>query len=256
MLHREKLVVGNWKMNGNRAENAALVRDLLSGLGGLERIRAGSVGVCVPYPYLAQISELLKGSPLFWGAQDVSDAQSGAYTGQVSASMLNDFECAMTLVGHSERRGLNHESNDLVALKARRAVAAGLRVLVCVGETAAERAAGHTETVVLGQLGAVLDELDLAALERMVLAYEPVWAIGTGQTATPAQAEEVHALLRGRVGQRSESVAARLPILYGGSVKPGNARELFGMPDIDGGLIGGASLVAKDFLAIVAEIAC
>jgi triosephosphate isomerase len=252
MLHREKLVVGNWKMNGNRAGNATLIGALLAVLG---EVRPGSVGVCVPFPYLDQARQLLAGSPVFWAGQDVSDQDHGAFTGQVSASMLAEFECAMTLVGHSERRTLNAESNELVAAKAVRALAAGLRPLVCVGETLAEREAGQTQAVVSRQLGAVLERLDASALERLVLAYEPVWAIGTGKTATSAEAQEVHAELRKRVAAVSQSAAASLPILYGGSVKPGNARELFEMPDIDGGLIGGASLLSQDFLAIVAAIA-
>ena len=253
MPRREKWVVGNWKMNGNRADNAALLQGLLDGL--RTQHPAGSVGVCVPHPYLQEAAQILQGSPLVLGAQDVSAEQDGAFTGQVSVSMLQDVGCSMTLVGHSERRSLNGESDELVARKALRAAQAGLKVIVCVGETGAERKAGRTADVVTAQLDAVIERLGEAGRAAMLLAYEPVWAIGTGVTATPAQAEEVHVLLRARLARVSAPWAAQVPILYGGSVKPGNARELFEMPDIDGGLVGGASLVARDFLAIVAAMA-
>jgi triosephosphate isomerase len=235
-------------MNGNHAQNALLLGALRAGL---RTASKALVGVCVPYPYLGQARDGLSDSAIFWAAQDVSDEESGAYTGQVSASMLSDFGCAMTLVGHSERRGFNGESNQLVARKAKRALSTRIRPIVCVGETLEEREAGHTEEVVLAQLQAVLEELAAAELDQLVRAYEPVWAIGTGRTATPGQAQEVHAMLRRQVAQKSLPAAEALTILYGGSVKPANAAELFRMTDIDGALVGGASLNADDFLAIV-----
>jgi len=248
MLHRDKLVVGNWKMHGSLAENTELVRSLLVALDGSVACR---VAVCVPFPYLAQIRSLLDGSSVAWGAQDVSAESRGAFTGQVAVSMLGDFNCRYAIVGHSERRALNGESSELVARKAARALEGGLVPIVCVGETLDERESGRTGAVVGVQLGALLDSLEPEALTRVVLAYEPVWAIGTGRTASPEQAQEVHAMLRAQVAGVNGSAAAHMPILYGGSVKGGNAAELFAMPDIDGGLIGGASLVANEFVAIV-----
>ncbi|AVA33103.1 triosephosphate isomerase (TIM) [Cupriavidus metallidurans] len=241
---RQKLVIGNWKMHGSLAANAAL----------LEGIKAAparaKLAVCAPFPYLAQCQTLLSGSQVAWGAQDVSSEARGAFTGEVAASMLGEFGCGYALVGHSERRTYHGETDAVVAAKALRALEFDIVPVVCVGETLAEREAGQTEAVVGRQLQAVLDALSIEQLGRIVLAYEPVWAIGTGKTATSAQAQEVHAALRARVAAKDAGVAARMAILYGGSVKPDNAAELFSMSDIDGGLIGGASLKADDFLAI------
>ncbi len=241
---RQKLVIGNWKMHGSLAANAAL----------LEGIKAAparaKLAVCAPFPYLAQCQTLLSGSQVAWGAQDVSSEARGAFTGEVAASMLGEFGCGYALVGHSERRTYHGETDAVVAAKALRALEFDIVPVVCVGETLAEREAGQTEAVVGRQLQAVLDALSIEQLGRIVLAYEPVWAIGTGKTATSAQAQEVHAALRARVAAKDTGVAARMAILYGGSVKPDNAAELFSMSDIDGGLIGGASLKADDFLAI------
>jgi triosephosphate isomerase (TIM) len=241
---RQKLVIGNWKMHGSLAANAAL----------LEGIKAAparaKLAVCAPFPYLAQCQTLLSGSQVAWGAQDVSSEARGAFTGEVAASMLGEFGCGYALVGHSERRTYHGETDAVVAAKALRALEFDIVPVVCVGETLAEREAGQTDAVVGRQLQAVLDALSIEQLGRIVLAYEPVWAIGTGKTATSAQAQEVHAALRARVAAKDAGVAARMAILYGGSVKPDNAAELFSMSDIDGGLIGGASLKADDFLAI------
>ena len=248
MAQRTKLVAGNWKMHGSLASNLSL----------LDAVKAGAAGmtceaaVCVPYPYLAQARSVLAGGNVGWGAQDVSAHSQGAYTGEVSAAMLADFGCRYAIVGHSERRTLHGESDQLVAEKFAAALGSRLTPILCVGETLAEREAGITDSVVTRQLEAVLANSGVAALARAVVAYEPVWAIGTGRTATPQQAQDVHAAIRARVAKDDATVAAGLQILYGGSVKAGNAKELFGMPDIDGGLIGGASLVAADFLAICA----
>ena len=231
---RARLVAGNWKMHGSRAANAALLDALLAGLPQVECV------VCVPYPYLAQAAERLKGTPLAWGAQNLSEHAAGAHTGEVSAAMLAEFGCRYVLVGHSERRQLYGETDAQAAAKFAAAKAAGLRPIFCVGETLAERDAGRTEDVVARQVDVALAK---GAFGDAVLAYEPVWAIGTGRTATPEQAQAVHAFLRKRVG-------AATRILYGGSVKAANASAIFGMPDVDGGLIGGAALVAAEFMAI------
>jgi triosephosphate isomerase len=246
MTTREKgrlLVVGNWKMHGHHASNEAL----------LEALRTAGplpcdVAVCPPLPYLAQAAERLARSAISWGAQDCSAHEQGAYTGEVSAAMLADFDCRYAIVGHSERRGLHHESDQLVADKAQAALAKGITPIVCVGETLAQREAGETEAVVKRQLSAVIHALGHCVGE-MVVAYEPVWAIGTGRTATPEQAQAVHALLRAQLHAATPR-ADQMRLLYGGSVKPDNAASLFAQPDIDGGLIGGASLKAADFLAI------
>lgn len=244
---RQKFVAGNWKMNGGLATNQQLLQEVVSGVGAM---RGVAVAVCVPFPYLAQAQAALTGGPLAWGAQNLSEKASGAFTGEVSAAMLKDFGCQYVLVGHSERRALYGESDALVAEKFAAALAAGLRPVLCVGETLAERESGKTAEVVAKQMAAVLDRVGVAALANAVVAYEPVWAIGTGKTATSEQAQEVHAAIRAQVAALDTKVAEGVQILYGGSVKPSNAEELFGMPDIDGGLIGGASLVAADFLAI------
>ena len=243
---RKKLVAGNWKMHGSLQQNALLLERLKAGMPGVQC----DVAVCVPYPYLAQAQSLLADSPVLWGAQSVSEHASGAYTGEVSASMLRDFGCHHVLVGHSERRGLFGETDAVVAAKFVAAQKEGLVPVLCLGETLAEREAGHTMAVILRQLSAVIDHAGVVALASAVVAYEPVWAIGTGVTASPAQAQEVHAAIRVRLAELDSGLAGGLKILYGGSVKPQNAVELFAQADIDGGLIGGAALVADDFLAI------
>lgn len=247
-MPRTKFVAGNWKMHGSLAANLALLTAVRTGAAGLK----AQVAVCVPYPYLAQAQSVLAGSNVAWGAQDISEHAQGAYTGEVSGAMLNDFGCRYVIIGHSERRSYYGDTDAVVAAKLSAALKCGLTPILCVGETLAEREANVTSDVVTRQLDAVIATSGVAALAKAVVAYEPVWAIGTGRTATPAQAQEVHALIRARVAKEDSGVAAGLQILYGGSVKPGNARELFGQPDIDGGLIGGASLVADDFLGICA----
>ncbi|MFC3110387.1 triose-phosphate isomerase [Undibacterium arcticum] len=244
---RRKLIVGNWKMNGNRVANAALLAAIQSGLDQA----ACDVAVCVPAPYLAQCQAALADGPIAWGAQDLSAQESGAYTGEVAAAMLSDFACAFVIIGHSERRAYHAESDELVAQKTRRALSAGLTPIVCVGETLAERESGQTSAIVGRQVDAVLAAIDASDLDKLVIAYEPVWAIGTGKTATPQMAQDVHALVRARLAEKSVDAAAKVRILYGGSMKPDNARQLLAMPDIDGGLIGGAALKATDFLAII-----
>lgn len=241
---RRKLVAGNWKMHGSHKANA----DLLAGIA-QARPFGCDVAVCPPFPYLSEAAVALAGSDIRWGAQDCSVHEQGAYTGEVSVAMLAEFGCRYVIVGHSERRAYHGESDQLVADKAKAALARGVTPIVCVGETLAQRDAGETEAVVKRQLSAVIHTLAHCAGE-MVVAYEPVWAIGTGRTATPEQAQQVHAFIRGRVAALDASIAARLRVLYGGSCKAGNAAELFSMPDVDGGLIGGASLKAEEFLAI------
>ena len=246
---RGKLVVGNWKMNGSLASNEAL----LGAIVGRDDDSGGpcEVAVCVPAPYLAQVAQRLAGSRLAWGAQDVSEHESGAYTGETSATMLKDFDCRYAIVGHSERRTLFGDSDERVAAKAERAIGAGLVPIVCVGETLAERELGRAAPVVARQLDAVLERIGVAGLAKTVVAYEPVWAIGTGKTASPEEAQAMHAMIRAHVAELDGVVAEGLRVLYGGSVKASNAKTLFACEDIDGGLIGGASLIASDFLAIV-----
>ncbi len=234
-------------MYGNLARNKALLEGVLGGVGGL---RDADCGVCVPYPYLAQAQAALQGSCVAWGAQNLSQHEQGAYTGEVAPGMLSDFGCRYVIVGHSERRALFHDSDEIVAAKFDAALKVGLTPILCVGETLAEREAGVTEQVVARQLDAVLRQAGVQGVSKSVVAYEPVWAIGTGKTASPEQAQAVHAFIRQRVAQQDAAVAQGLRLLYGGSVKPGNAAELFAMPDIDGGLIGGASLVAEEFVTI------
>lgn len=240
---RKKLVVGNWKMHGNRAANAAL-------LGALKEAGpwTADVAVCVPFPYLTETALALTGQQVLLGAQDCSAHEQGAYTGEVSSAMLADLGCRYVIVGHSERRAYHHESDQLVADKAKAALAHGVTPIVCVGETLAEREAGQTEVVVKRQLAAVIHTLT-HCIGEIVLAYEPVWAIGTGLTASPEQAQAVHAVLRKQLQAASQKADA-MRILYGGSVKADNAVQLFAQPDIDGGLIGGAALKALDFAAI------
>ena len=242
---RTKLVAGNWKMHGSLAANLGLLHAVREGVRG-----TAEVAVCVPYPYLAQARSVLEGSAVAWGAQDVSEHAQGAWTGEVSAAMLADFGCRFAIVGHSERRSFYGDSDAVVAAKFVAAQKGGLVPILCVGETLDEWERNVTAEVVTRQVDAVLAAAGVGAFSRAVVAYEPVWAIGTGRTATPEQAQEVHALIRARFASENADVAAGLRILYGGSVKPGNATDLFGRPDIDGGLIGGASLVAADFLAI------
>ena len=240
---RRKLVAGNWKMNGSHSANA----ELLAGIAAA-RPFACDVAVCVPFPYLSETAVALTGTDLRWGAQDVSVHPQGAYTGEVSAAMLAEFGCRYAIVGHSERRQFHAETDQLVADKAKAALARGLTPIVCVGETLAQREAGETEAVVKRQLSAVIHTLGHCAAE-MVVAYEPVWAIGTGRVATPEQAQAVHALLRAQL-KAATPQADGMKILYGGSMKPDNAASLLAQADIDGGLIGGASLKAADFIAI------
>lgn len=249
---RQKLVAGNWKMNGGLQSNQKLLQDVVAGAAGLNGV---TVAVCVPFPYLAQAQSVLTGTSVVWGAQNLSEQAQGAFTGEVSASMLQDFACRYVLVGHSERRSIYGETDALVAEKFAVALAAGLRPVLCVGETLDQREAGQTVEVVSAQIDAVLKRVGVAAFANAVIAYEPVWAIGTGRTATSEQAQEVHAAIRAQIAQADAAVAGGLQILYGGSMKPSNAAELLGMPDIDGGLIGGASLVAADFLAICSAAA-
>ena len=234
-------------MVGGLAQNEALLNAVAAGMAKIPEV---DCAVCVPFPYLAQAQQLLRGTPVKWGAQDVHQLDKGAYTGEVAASMLCDFGCRYVIVGHSERRSLYGETSQLVAEKFAAAQKTGLLPILCVGETLAQRENGSTEAVVAEQLDAVIKLLGVQSLRNAVLAYEPVWAIGTGKTASPQQAQAVHAFIRQRVAALDGQVAQGLCILYGGSVKAANAVELFAMPDIDGGLIGGASLVAEEFLAI------
>lgn len=234
-------------MHGSLAANQGLLHAVRDGVRGV-----AEVALCVPYPYLAQARAALDGSGVAWGAQDVSEHAQGAWTGEVSGAMLADFGCRYVLVGHSERRSFFGDTDAVVAAKFAAAQKAGLTPVLCVGESLAEREAGITGEVVTRQIDAALAVAGIGAFAAAVLAYEPVWAIGTGRTASPAQAQEVHALIRTRFARDSADIAAGLRVLYGGSVKANNAAELFGQPDIDGGLIGGASLVAADFLAICA----
>ena len=241
MTTKMKLIAGNWKMNGSLAANDALVKALLQGVGA----PACEVAVCVPAPYLAQLQSLVAGSPIALGAQDLSAQPQGAFTGEQSAAMLKDFDVRYAIVGHSERRQYHGETDELVAAKTAAALANGITPIVCVGETLAEREAGHTEEVVKRQLAAVI-HVNGHCISEIVVAYEPVWAIGTGKTATPAQAQAVHAVLRAQLHHAASEHAAGIRILYGGSMNAANAAELLAQPDIDGGLIGGASLKAPD----------
>jgi triosephosphate isomerase len=244
---RQPLVAGNWKMNGTYQDNQALFRGLIDGMGS---VKAAKVAVCPPFVYLEQARSTLAGTPIAWGAQNVSHEAPGAFTGEIASSMLVDLGCTYVIVGHSERRHGMGEGDEFVAKKVGAALNAGLTPILCVGELLEERERGETETVVERQLGAVLDRVGIEAMTGVVIAYEPVWAIGTGKTATPDQAQEVHAFIRMQLAERDREVADNLLILYGGSVKASNAAALFAQVDIDGGLIGGASLNAEEFLAI------
>ena len=242
---KQKLIAGNWKMNGSLSANEALLRAVQAGAA-----TGCQVAMCVPSVYLSQVQSLVAGSGIWLGAQDVSAHEQGAYTGEVSAAMLRDIGVRCCIVGHSERRQHHSESDALVAMKAKQALAAGITPIVCLGETLAEREAGSTADVVRRQLAAVI-HLNGHCISEIVLAYEPVWAIGTGKTASPEQAQHVHALLRAQL--RVATVQAdRVSIVYGGSMNAANAASLLAQPDIDGGLVGGASLKAADFLSIVA----
>ena len=243
---KKKLIAGNWKMNGSLAGNEALVKALLAGL----PAQPCEVAVCAPALYLAQLQALVAGSPIELGAQDVSMHESGAYTGELSAAMLREFGARYAIVGHSERRQYHGETDQLVAAKAKTALASGVTPIVCVGETLAQREAGKTEEVVKRQLAAVI-HTNGHCISEIVVAYEPVWAIGTGKTASPEQAQQVHAVLRAQL-KAASAQAERIRILYGGSMNAANAAQLLSQPDIDGGLIGGASLKAQDFLSIIA----
>jgi len=247
---RRKLVIGNWKMHGNQAENEMLLSGVLAGAQGV----GVDIAVCVPFPYLQQVRERLSGSPLSFGAQNVSQYAKGAYTGEVSAGMLKDMACRYVIVGHSERRAIYGESDTVVAEKYAATQSAGLTPILCVGETLAERDAGVTEVVVARQLDAVIQKCGIASFANAVVAYEPVWAIGTGKTATPDQAQSVHAFIRAKLHNLDAALADGVIVLYGGSVKSANASELFSQQDIDGGLIGGASLDVAEFLSICRSV--
>jgi triosephosphate isomerase len=242
---KRKLIAGNWKMNGGLVQNQTLLQGILAGL----PANPCDVAVCVPAPYLTQVGQLVQGSAIELGAQDVSAHEQGAYTGEVSVSMLKEFGVRYAIVGHSERRQYHFEPDEAVALKAQRALAAGITPIVCVGETLAQREAGQTEEVVKRQLAAVI-HLNGHCISEIAVAYEPVWAIGTGKTATPEQAQEVHAVLRAQL-RAATPHPERVSILYGGSMNAANAASLLAMPDIDGGLIGGAALKSNDFLTII-----
>ncbi len=244
---RGYLVAGNWKMNGSNAANAELVDGIIAGMPQSDTV---SLLVCPPFPYLATMADQLSGTGIALGAQNVSEHAAGAFTGETAPSMLTDVGCTYVIVGHSERRAIMGESSETVAAKFRAAQDAGLIPVLCVGETQEERETERTEAVVDEQLNAVIDDSGIEAFRSAVIAYEPVWAIGTGLTATPEQAQDVHQHIRGVLGVRNQDVAGAVKILYGGSVKGDNAAGLFGKPDIDGGLIGGASLKSADFLAI------
>lgn len=248
-MSRRNLIAGNWKMNGGLHANGALMAALLEGLA--KTPPACDIALCAPAVYLAQLSEQLRGTPVDWGAQDVSAHESGAYTGEVSAAMLREFNPRYVIVGHSERRQYHGETDALVAAKAARALAAGITPIVCVGETLAQRDAGQTEEVVKRQLAAVI-HTNGHCISEIVVAYEPVWAIGTGLTPTAADVAEVHAALRAALAKRFGAAGNAMRILYGGSVKPSNAKELMSVANVNGALVGGASLKADDFLGIIA----
>ncbi len=244
---RQPLIAGNWKMNGSRTDNKPLLDGIKAGIG---EVNNAQVAVCVPYVYLAEVQQQLEGTPIAWGAQNLSTEAKGAFTGEISAAMLLDFGCKYVIVGHSERRTLYGEDDTLVAEKYEVARQAGLIPILCIGETLEEREQGITEQVVARQIDAVIAHAGVAALADGVIAYEPVWAIGTGKTASPEQAQDVHAFIRSQIAKQDPAVAEGLRIQYGGSMNAGNAAELLAKPDIDGGLIGGASLKAEDFLTI------
>ena len=244
---RQSLVIGNWKMNGSKESIRQLLTEIKAGLAANAKAQ---VAVCAPSIFISTVAEHLQGSAIWFGAQNVADQASGAYTGEISPNMLLEFGCKLALVGHSERRSLYGETDTLIANRYSSAISANVTPVLCIGETLEEREGGNTFDVVKKQLDAVLDSAGVESLKHAVIAYEPVWAIGTGKTASSAQAQEVHAFIRSEIAKRDPLIANSTQILYGGSVKADNAAELFSMPDIDGGLIGGASLDAKAFLAI------
>lgn len=247
MTDRQYLIAGNWKMNGTLASIRPLVQGIKAGIGADCR---ADVALCPPAIYLPEVGQLLSGGPITLGAQNVSSQEAGAYTGEISAQMLQDYACRYVIVGHSERRIIFGETDQLVAEKFVRVQEAGMTPILCVGESLEERESGNAEEVVARQLDAVISKAGIAAFADAVIAYEPVWAIGTGHTATPDQAQEVHAFIRLRLARHDDQIADKIRIQYGGSVKAGNAVELFSMADVDGGLIGGASLKVEEFLAI------
>jgi len=244
---RQPLVAGNWKMNGSRDSVKALLDGIKAGIG---EVTTAEVAVCSPHIFLGDVESQLSGSAVAWGGQDVSVHESGAFTGETAGGMLAEYGCKYVIIGHSERRQYHAESNETVAEKFAAARKAGLVPLFCIGETLEERESGTMEAVLAGQVDAVINACGVEMLGEGVIAYEPVWAIGTGKTASPEQAQEVHAWIRNRVAQSSAAVAEKIQILYGGSMNPGNAADLLAQPDIDGGLIGGASLKPADFLAV------
>lgn len=247
MGKRRPLVAGNWKMNGSRAESAALATAIKQGIGATSQ---AEVAVCPPFILIPLVAEKLNGSPIVWGGQNLSVHKSGAYTGEVSGPMLKDYACTYVIVGHSERRTFYGDTDALVAEKYGAAQAVGLLPILCVGETLQEREANQTEAVVARQLDAVVNKHGIGSFKNAVIAYEPVWAIGTGKTASPQQAQDVHRFIRERLAAKDKTVAENVRILYGGSMKGSNAKELLAQADIDGGLIGGASLQAEEFLTI------
>ena len=244
---RQPLIAGNWKMNGSRSSNKALLEGIKAGIG---EVKSAEVAVCAPYVYLADVEQELAGTPIVWGAQNLSTEEKGAFTGEIAASMLLDFKCKYVIVGHSERRSLYGEDDDIVTKKFAMAHSAGLKPILCVGETLEEREQGITEEVIARQINAVMNTLGASVLGEGVIAYEPVWAIGTGITATPQQAQDLHAFIRKLIAHQDPGVAELIRIQYGGSMNAANAAELLAMHDIDGGLIGGASLKSEDFLTI------
>jgi len=244
---RQPLIAGNWKMNGSQESVTALLNGVKAGMGDVAK---AEVAVCAPAIYIPLVQDLLKDSAVTWGGEDLSVHESGAYTGEISASMLNDFACKYVLVGHSERRSYHQENDEAVAEKFEVAINSGLTPVLCIGETLEEREQGVTEEVVVRQIEAVITRVGIDALGKGVVAYEPVWAIGTGKTATPEMAQDAHATIRARIAKSDATVAEKIQILYGGSMNASNAAELLTQTDIDGGLIGGASLKAEDFLAI------
>lgn len=244
---RQPIIAGNWKMNGSRESIKALLDGIKAGMGD---VKSAEVAVCAPSIYISDVAEQLNGSNIGFGGQNVSTEEKGAFTGETSTSMLLDFACKYVLVGHSERRSLYGEDDAVVANKFAVARKAGLIPVLCIGETLEERESGSTEAVCARQLDAVIDLEGIDAIGDCVIAYEPVWAIGTGKTASPQQAQDVHAFIRAKLAEKSQTVADKVRIQYGGSMNAGNAAELLSQPDIDGGLIGGASLVAEDFLTI------
>ena len=243
---RKTIIAGNWKMNASKASVKSLIGGILSGMEGVN----SEVLVCVPFPYLSQVELLIEGSNLKLGAQNININASGAFTGEISADMIKDFGAKHVIVGHSERRSLYGETSSVVAKKTKAALDAGMTPLLCVGESLEHRQSGKTEAVVEEQINAVIELLGIDSFHNIIVAYEPVWAIGTGMTATPEQAQAVHLFIRNLLGESSENIAQKTPILYGGSMNAGNAVELISCPDIDGGLIGGAALKAEDFLQI------